>query len=203
MATPATHVLFDLGNVVFRIHFDRCFRLWSVGTALPSAQLLEAFHQDPMYMKHERNEITGREYFEHINKALKGKLSYEQFVNGWSSVFGDPVKETIEFMQLNPQLKFYALTNSNVLHREKWQQIYANELKHFQKIYCSSQIGCRKPEAKAFQLIVDELEVQSDQIVFVDDLLENIEGAKAVGLQGVHFQEPAAGIQDLKAICKI
>jgi glucose-1-phosphatase len=203
MADKATHVLFDLGNVVFRIHFDRCFRAWSVGTALPSAQLLEAFHQDPMYMKHERNEITGREYFEHINKSLKGKLTFEKFVEGWNSVFGDPVAETIEFMRSNPQLKFYALTNSNVTHREKWQQIYAKELQHFQKIYCSSQIGFRKPEARAFRLIVDDLKVQPQQIVFVDDLLENVEGAKAVGLQGVHFLDPAAGIQTLRKICQI
>ncbi len=200
MQTAVTHVLFDLGNVIIRIHFDRCFHYWSEKTGLPAKDILKFFHQDKAYEQHERNEITGFQYYQHINQSLSGKLSYEDFVMGWNSVFGDTIAETLQFIQQNPNLKYYVLTNSNVLHREKWQPLYAQDLKVFSKIYCSSQIRCRKPEAKSFQLILDDLKIQPAKMVFVDDLLENVEGAKAVGLHGIHFANPGEGIKSLKQL---
>jgi HAD superfamily hydrolase (TIGR01509 family) len=44
----------------------------------------------------------------------------------------------------------------------------------------SSTIGLRKPVAEAYDYVVRAIGVSADRIVFFDDTLENIEGARAV-----------------------
>ena len=48
----------------------------------------------------------------------------------------------------------------------------------------SSTIGLRKPEAEAYDYVVRAIGVSADHIVFFDDSLENIEGARAPGIAG-------------------
>jgi putative hydrolase of the HAD superfamily len=49
----------------------------------------------------------------------------------------------------------------------------------------------RKPEAEAYDYVVRAIGVSADRIVFFDDSLENIEGARARGLQAVHVKSGA------------
>ena len=55
----------------------------------------------------------------------------------------------------------------------------------------SSTIGLRKPEAEAYDYVVRAIGVSANRIVFFDDTVENIEGARARGLQAVHVKSGA------------
>ncbi len=46
----------------------------------------------------------------------------------------------------------------------------------------------RKPFADIYQLLLDRYGVQPEEAAFIDDSLKNVEGAEAVGIQGIHFQ---------------
>ena len=62
---------------------------------------------------------------------------------------------------------------------------------NFRKIFVSSTIRLRKPDAAAFQFVVEEIGVPASRIVFFDDSLANVEGARACGLQAVLVKSPA------------
>jgi glucose-1-phosphatase len=59
-------------------------------------------------------------------------------------------------------------------------------LGYFREVFLSSTIGLRKPDAEAFDHIVSAIGVPAQRIVFFDDLIENIDGARARGLTAVH-----------------
>src|SRR5262249_23336977 len=82
----------------------------------------------------------------------------------------------------------YAFTNSNREHEQCWSKQFSSILSNFKEIYVSSTIGLRKPEAEAYDYVVRAIGVSADRIVFFDDVLENIEGARARGLQAVHVR---------------
>jgi len=44
-----------------------------------------------------------------------------------------------------------------------------------------------KPDPKAYQFALDQLDCETNEIVFVDDQLRNAVGGEAVGMQVVHF----------------
>lgn len=48
-------------------------------------------------------------------------------------------------------------------------------------------MGMRKPEARAFTYIADEIGISPDRILFFDDHPENVEGAKSAVLNAVLF----------------
>jgi glucose-1-phosphatase len=85
----------------------------------------------------------------------------------------------------------YAFTNSNREHEQYWSKRFSGILSNFKEIYVSSTIGLRKPEAEAFDYIVRAIGVSANRIMFFDDSFENIEGARARGLQAVHVKSSA------------
>jgi glucose-1-phosphatase len=83
-----------------------------------------------------------------------------------------------------------AFSNTNAAHVEHFSQVYADVLGHFREIFLSSSIGLRKPDAVAFDHVVNAIGVPASRIVFFDDLAENIDGARARGLRAVHVTSP-------------
>ena len=75
------------------------------------------------------------------------------------------------------------LTNSNPTHQQVWERDYASTLSVFRKIFVSSDMGLRKPEAAAFAAISEEIGVPLERILFFDDTKANVDGALAVGIQ--------------------
>ena len=88
------------------------------------------------------------------------------------------------------RLPLYAFSNTNNAHVEHFTQAFADVLGHFREIYLSSAIGLRKPDAAAYDHVVESIGLSASRIVFFDDLAENIEGARARGLTAVHVTSP-------------
>jgi len=53
------------------------------------------------------------------------------------------------------------------------------------KLYLSQELGMRKPEARIYQHVLDAEGVAADQAVFFDDNPQNIEAARALGIESV------------------
>ena len=90
----------------------------------------------------------------------------------------------------------------NAPHVVHFSKAYADLLGHFREVYLSSAIGLRKPDAAAYDHVVDAIGVPASRIVFFDDLAENVEGARARGLLAVHVGSSAdvAGALDALGI---
>ena len=81
-----------------------------------------------------------------------------------------------------------ALTNSNPTHQHIWSTRFAAVLALFHTVFVSSELGTRKPDPGAFRVVAAAIGVQLPRIVFFDDSLENVEGARAMGLRAVHVR---------------
>ena len=79
----------------------------------------------------------------------------------------------------------FAFTNTNPTHWAYLTPRFGNVLAEFERIFLSSSIGMRKPEARAFQHVAAEMGCAPEEILFFDDSPANVEGARAVGLQTV------------------
>ena len=58
----------------------------------------------------------------------------------------------------------------------------------FNPCLLSCEIGIEKPDLKAYELLLIELNLPAKEVIFIDDRPENIEAAKAVGLDAILFQ---------------
>jgi putative hydrolase of the HAD superfamily len=57
----------------------------------------------------------------------------------------------------------------------------------FDAVIVSCEVGVAKPDARIYQMCLSRLGVAADQTLFVDDRLENLQGAAKLGMRTLHF----------------
>jgi HAD superfamily hydrolase (TIGR01509 family) len=179
--------LFDLGRVVLDIDFNRALACWAGHAGCEPGHLIGRFSPDEAYKRHERGEISDAEFF----AALRGSLGIDvpdaHLLEGWNAIFTGAIPEMSDLLaRAARSLPLYAFSNTNRAHEAHFSQHFAPVLGHFRKMFLSSTIGLRKPDAEAYDHVVEQIGVPAARIVFFDDLAENVEGARARGLTAVH-----------------
>ena len=146
---------------------------------------------DPVWEGFERGEITGCEYHRHLCASLGIDLSYDQFVAGWNSIYGDVFEVARGCLQhLEGKLKLVVLTNTNAVHCEAWTRKYEELLRSFDEIFISSEIGQRKPERGIYEYVLGKTGVEAVSSLFFDDVPDNVAAATGLGISGVLVDRP-------------
>ncbi len=177
--------IFDLGNVIVDIDFNRVLGAWSDLTRVPLATLKKSFHMGEAFHQHERGEISDEAFAEALCHEMALPLSYEQFSHGWQAVFVALRPEVIAIMhKLREQgHRVVVLSNTNRLHTTFWPEEYPEIRDAADHIYLSQDLGMRKPEARIYQHVLRAEGFSPDDTVFFDDNADNIEGAKEVAIK--------------------
>jgi glucose-1-phosphatase len=183
----ADALLFDLGCVVLDIDFNRTLSCWARYAGSEPQQLMRRFSRDELYRRHEKGEISDAAFFAGLRSSLGVDLSDAEFLEGWNAIFVGEIPGIKALLaRAAKHLPLYAFSNTNVAHVAWFSSQYADVLGHFRQIFVSSSMGLRKPDAEAYDHVINAIGVPADRIVFFDDLAENIEGARARGLKAVH-----------------
>jgi putative hydrolase of the HAD superfamily len=70
----------------------------------------------------------------------------------------------------------------------------------FDAVVISGDVGLHKPQPEIYELGAERLGVSASECVFVDDLRENVAGAKAVGMTAILHRDPEATIAELRRL---
>jgi FMN phosphatase YigB (HAD superfamily) len=190
-ANPIRLILFDLGNVVFDVINRNAFQYWAQVTPFTEEYFAEHHVPDWIFHQFERGELSPVAFHEALIKYKRVELSFEDFSKGWNSIFGEVYPEVHAALQrIGDSVFLAALTNTNELHYKVWSIKYADTLKHFNKIFVSCQLGFRKPEERAFRHVQKAFNMKPHEILFFDDLVENIAKANALGMHAVQVSNP-------------
>ena len=196
-------LLFDLGGVLIDIQFSLCFESWAESTGQTPAAIKAAFAFDDAYAAHECAAITGEQYYRHVCARIGVDMPFAAFKAGWNAIYKGVIPETFELLQsLSGSMDLFAFTNSNLMHRQAWTTMFEPQLSLFDRIFCSSQIKLRKPDAAAFEKILHEVNLNKDEIIFIDDLEENIRGAERIGIRSVLFRDPQKSVTEIKRLAQ-
>ena len=179
--------IFDLGNVIVDIDFNRVLGAWSDFSRVPLATLKQNFTMGDAFHQHERGEISDEAFAEAMCHEMDLPLSYEQFAHGWQAVFVGLRPEIIDTMnKLREQgHRVVVLSNTNRLHTTFWPDEYPQIQTAADKIYLSQEMGMRKPEARIYQAVLQAEGFSAADTVFFDDNADNIEGANQLGITSV------------------
>jgi len=70
----------------------------------------------------------------------------------------------------------------------------------FDAMIISAEVGVMKPDARIFQIALEKLGVSPSESVFLDDFPENVVGARAIGMQAIHFIQPEQALEELRQL---
>jgi epoxide hydrolase-like predicted phosphatase len=97
-------------------------------------------------------------------------------------------------------LRLGLLTNNVKEFGEHWRTMFPLE-ELFEEVVDSSHVGMRKPERGIYELTCSRMGIEPGEAVFIDDNLDNVEAARAYGMEAVHFGEnPWDALAEIEAI---
>ncbi|TET21710.1 MAG: hypothetical protein E3J78_03775 [Candidatus Cloacimonadota bacterium] len=179
-------IIFDLGNVIFRISFDRMFQYWARIGNSDVRTIQKNFVFDEMYCRFERGEISRADFRKYARDKTGLTISDSEFDTGWNDLYLEVLPGIEDLLtELKSGYRLAVLTNTNAIHAEKWRVKYATVLTVFEKVFCSFEMGARKPEKAVYQKMLDVLRIDPDTAVLFDDNPVNVQGAVDCGMQAI------------------
>ncbi len=185
--TAIKAIVFDLGNVLFDIDFEIVYRYWahySNQSVKKIKQRLGLWHKSEMALQFERGLVEEDVFRQWISKKIGYNLSPDLYRESWNSLYlpcHEGMSPLLAALQAN--YRIVGLSNTNYTHQQSWEVLYKPQLTYFEKVFCSHELQEVKPDRAIYLPVIDYLGLPSAACVFLDDKLENVEGAKAVGMQ--------------------
>ena len=127
------------------------------------------------------------------------EIPYEDFVLEWSDIFRE--NESIGRLIASLKAEGYPLflgSNTNVLHANHYRRQFAKTLDLMDGLVLSFEVGHIKPAREFFVACSKISDAEPGSCIFIDDVAENIDGARMVGLQGLLYRDTATLVDDLK-----
>jgi epoxide hydrolase-like predicted phosphatase len=93
-----------------------------------------------------------------------------------------------------------AICTNNV---REWEEMWRAMLpvdEIFELVVDSAYVGVRKPDRRIYEIVLDRLDLPADEIVFVDDVEQNVLAARELGMHAVHFRGTDQAIAELEAV---
>jgi epoxide hydrolase-like predicted phosphatase len=183
-------VIFDFGNVIcrfdVRLFVERISRL----TSTPLSTLQGILHQSfDLGREYETGLITSDEFYRKVSDRYGLSVSKERFVREFTDIF-TPIPSTLTLVRkLKPFYKLGLLSNTNEWHFEhaiKKVEVFPL----FDAVTVSFQVRAMKPAEKMYRDILAKLQVTPEECIYIDDVRENVEVARHLGMFSIHYTAP-------------
>jgi len=115
----------------------------------------------------------------------------EAYDERWEEMLAGPIEESVSVLEDLRQrdLLLYGLTN---LPDEKFQSLRERLefLDWFEAVVVSGMVGVAKPDPEIYLHLLETYHLAPERSLYIDDVLANVEGAKALGFVGLYLQSP-------------
>lgn len=193
-------VIWDMGGVILRTNGGESRQELANEYNISLDSLYDLVFNSPSAEKATLGLITE---FDHWNSTADSLGFPQKRIQELQERFwaGDGIdKPLLDFIKgLNKNFKTGLLSNAWSGARQYLNQRNACDMV-FQYSMFSCEVRLRKPDAKIYRKILELMEVEAKETIFVDDLLENIAGAEAVGIKGIQFKSTDQAIADINSL---
>jgi putative hydrolase of the HAD superfamily len=163
---------------------------------------LEEGEEIPLF-KLERGEISEDDFIDRLSDGLEPILGHRPHMHHFRQRFWGALEPNAEMIALMRELRANGLKMTMLTNNvREWEPIWRAMLpvdEIFEEIVDSAFVGCRKPEARIYELTLERIGMPAGACLFIDDLQPNIEGAEAAGMNAVHFRDNEQAIAEIRA----
>jgi putative hydrolase of the HAD superfamily len=186
-------VIFDIGRVIVRLQPERTLEPLVSGGGLDRSpeQVWAAIQNDPHWEDWQEGRMNPREWHQHLTQQFNISLEFQEFCTVWNRAL-DPetiLKESL-FMKLATRCRLAVLSNTDPLHSALLEDQFSF-LRHFPARIYSCRVGASKPAPAIYHAALRVLGVQAADALYIDDIAEYVQAARQLGLDAIHFKDPA------------
>jgi len=200
-AAGSTWVVFDYGGVICTPQPDADVAALAAAAGVPVREF-----QGPYWayrLSYDRAELDGTTYWLKVAAALGLSFSVSQIAEltrldsaSWLHLCDGTVTLLKDLAAAGYRLAL--LSNAPA----DFAEVMAEQpvARFFEHLAFSCFLGAAKPEPECYQAVLDILGARPADVVFLDDRPENVAGAAALGIHGVHFSMPSQARTALAAL---
>ena len=174
-------IIFDLGGVIHSNVHNLFFKRVSSKANIPFSKITKA-HKSLIEDLH-TGKINENQYWHKLFKKLKTK--YHKF--SWEYRFTRDRRINYSIISLIKKLKKrykLCLISNTIPQHAKYNK---NIFKLFNYVILSYKVRLFKPDKRIYKLALKKFKVKSNEVVFIDDLRENLYNAKKIGMNVIHY----------------
>lgn len=187
-------LIFDLGGVILDLSVKKTMKAFSTISGKKIAEIEAIYVEHPSFDRYERGLIDDKKFRDELRGLLNDSATDEDLENAWNAMLVDLPAKKLELLErLKDEFDVYLLSNTNALHIN---HIEENMLKdgslddYVHRAYYSHELNMRKPESDIFNHVLKDANLHAENALFLDDNLENVKAARAMGFHTLHITRP-------------
>jgi putative hydrolase of the HAD superfamily len=192
-------LLFDLGRVLVPFEFNRAYRAMEALTGLDSSEIRRRLAATSLFREFETGLMEPEAFAREVMRVLGFECGLGEFSGIWNSIF---LPETLVpeavIRDLQSRYRLIIVSNTNQLHFEMLRNTYVI-FEYFYGYILSYQVRAMKPDPAFYAAALDMAGCLPHECIFIDDLPENVDGAKVAGFDGIVFQSFPQLAEELKS----
>ncbi|MBY5956696.1 HAD family phosphatase [Membranicola marinus] len=201
MEKKLSTIIFDFGNVLIDLDIPGFRQRMSNLTGIQPADQSHKIRE--VMASYECGLLSTELFINRIIKLSARPVQALDIIQCWNSMLVGIKPETLKILRhFKSHFDTYLLSNTNALHIE-WvhrhlkdeHNITAFETEYLHGSFYSHELKMAKPDPQIYQEVQRRIEVPGEQILFIDDLEENVAGAKNAGWHSV-VHPPGHSIAD-------
>ncbi|MBX3102230.1 MAG: HAD family phosphatase [Bacteroidetes bacterium] len=187
-------VWFDMGGVLLDIDpaqtREALTRL--LGMQSGGAQVRFDIHnQETLFLDFERGYMSAEDFRSQVRQTFDAAFTDADFDDAWCAVLKDPFPWAFEAVdRATRRYRTALLSNTNAIHFQRFYPAVSPMLQQMEHVFVSHELHTRKPEQDIYLKALAAMELQPEQVLFIEDNAENVIQARALGLQVVHLTQP-------------
>lgn len=185
-------IAFDVGNVIVPF-YSSCLWRYLKKHSNKNENLFALEH----IVKYGTGKYSSEEFYEEFSKHLGLDFGFERFVQVMNNYFGKNMEMENLVSVLSKNYETFLLSNSNEIH---WNFLLENYsiLRNVPTRIASHEVGHRKPHDKIYKTLWQKTNLKWKEIIFIDDLKENVIASEWNGFIGIHYKNVKQLKKELK-----
>lgn len=178
----------DLGKVILWFDNSIFYRKMTAWCPLSVAEIRGIVHNSPEFFElFDLGALTPREFYERAVAKLGAEVGYDEFMAAYADVFSinPPVLGIIR--RLKKRYKLVMVSNVDAVRYGFIRQRFP-ELTIFDDYVLSYEVGVMKPGPAIYRAALAKAGAPPAECVFIDDMEENVDGAKALGIPSILYR---------------
>ena len=188
------NIIFDLGGVILNINPQLtvdAFRELGWNDFYDQSNLSIS---KTLFYNLESGSSSPETFRNNVRQMIAKQIKDNEIDTAWSAMILDIPSDRVRYLEeLKKSYRVFLLSNTNEIHRIKFHREFEADFGYsfydlFERNFYSHEMGMRKPNPEIYLLALKEADLDPEETLFIDDMEENIEAARIIGMKGLHIQ---------------
>ena len=194
-------IYFDLGRVLLDFTHERGFEQIAAATGISADQVRAVLFNNGLSDRYETGEMSTAEFHQEFCDTSKTSPTLNELTNAWADIFEiKPDTVALAARLKSGGNRIGILSNTCAAHWEFAAKKFRVLSQIFEPVITSYDAKSMKPDAVIYETAAKKAGCIPEQLFFVDDREENVEGARRMGWHAELFTSSLQLANDLQQL---